>query len=223
MTKIYSSIVRLSLLLLVFANTPHGAVAATSVSNLGNIADGTYNVFDQDNFGNRFGRDVANSFTTGSTALTLESVTLFMGNALANNGGFSLALYSNAGSLPDTNLGVIFTGTSNPANGNYTYTSDAFTLDPATTYWVVASVTHTAPDKSYAWRTSSDLSQTGDPGWSIGTSAVRIVNNGAPAGWTTDTNNAQVFSVQVVPEPSTALFLLGGLGGLLFRRRRSAT
>lgn len=201
---------------------PDGAAGATSVTNLSNIADGTYNIFDNDaGFGNRSGRDVANSFTTGAATLNLDSVTLFMANSAADNGGFSLALYSDAGALPGTDLGVTFSGLTNPGtSGLYSYTASTFVLSPSTTYWLVASVVHASPDKTYAWRTSSDLTQTGDAGWSIGTTALRNVNNGVPAAWTTDPSNAQIFSVQTVPEPISALLLAVGGAGLLVRRRR---
>jgi hypothetical protein len=207
---------------------PDGTAAGAVVSNLGNTADGTSEVHDlaaprPGSPTNRSNSSIANSFTTGSTMLTLESVTLFMANANASldNGGFGLGLYSDLGGQPDVfPLFVSFTGSSHPAtSGNYTYTASAFSLDPNTTYWLVARVSSGPPDTAYEWGATSDLSQASNSGWSIGTTAIQNLDVGF--GWIPDTSTAQLFSVQVVPEPSAALLVIGSGAGLLVWRKRS--
>lgn len=210
-------------LLLMLAAAPREAAAATVVSNLGNSTDALYGVIFSSGIGLGFER--ANAFTTGSTAMILDSVTLDMDVAYDNGGGFKVSLYSTITGLPGTDLGVTFTGDTTPDTaGLYTYTASAFTLAASTTYWLVASVPQLAPDKDYAWNVTNDLSQTGDPGWSIDANASRFFLSGVPGSWSSNASEALKFSVQAsaaaAPEPSRALLLMGGVLGVALRRRR---
>ena len=82
----------------------------------------------------------AQSFKTGnaSPGYLLNSITLVMAGREVGASGFGVSIYSNGGSTPGAGLGTL-TGNSNPGVGAYTYTASGLVLDPATTYWIVAS------------------------------------------------------------------------------------
>lgn len=198
------------------------AQAATVVSNLGNTSDGSLAVNNLTGPLGFAGVDAANSFTTGAAA-TLESVTL----SLSGFGvvDFKVALYLDSAGLPGTSL-VTLTGNSNPSSlGLYTYTG-TYALAASTTYWVVASVPHDVAVNHLAnWYSTTNPSETGQPGWSIGDgSAQRHWSSGVPEAWA-GSDRALQFSAETmsVPEPGRATLLFGSVClATVLRRRRVA-
>ena len=215
-----------SLSLLLLAALAPQTRAALMVSNLANSTNGSTAVNDFDS-GLRIGRDLGASFTTGTEATSLQSVTLSMAAGTHLGGSFSVKLFSTLGStVPDADLGVTFTGSANPATaGLYTYTSSAYQLAPLTTYWVVAAVAHASPDKQYKWNFTNTLSETSPSGWTMGDDiADQTTYDGQVGTWATAyTGVAVKFSVDAtaVPEPVSAVAWFGGLGlAAVWRRRR---
>jgi hypothetical protein len=89
---------------------------------------------------------IAQSFVTNDQAWTLTSATLFF-KAYNPSGNLFVNLYSNATDVPGSSLGTL-SGSANPeSEGQYTYTSTGISLDPSTTYWLVAGVS--SGDGSY--------------------------------------------------------------------------
>ncbi|MEA3188346.1 MAG: hypothetical protein QOD99_2176 [Chthoniobacter sp.] len=196
---------------------PQRASAITGVSNLTqtNSGSGT-NVTYQSGFG----ADMAEAFTTGASAATLNSITVRMLTA-SGGGGFSVQLYSNVGDSPGTSL-ITLSGNTNPATaGDYTYTG-SFALAPSATYWVFETVTQSAPNKVYTWSETASNSETGISGWTIRDGFKdRSQNNGVPGAWFNDVGSPFQLSVDVtvVPEPGTWAMVLGGIGMLVGFRR----
>ena len=88
--------------------------------------------------------------TTATGPFEITTLTLRMGAGRNGAGQFSVAIY--AGELAPTALvpNGRLAGEDNPLTaGNYTYTASGLTLDPNTTYWIVASVT--SGPGSYSW------------------------------------------------------------------------
>jgi hypothetical protein len=203
---------------------PHQATAATVVSNLGNPSSDSLPVCWID-FGIFYqGYFRASSFTTGSSETELNSVTVSMQNAPLPSDGFEVSVYDDSGYGPGSLLSSL-TGNDNPATaGNYTYTAGSpLALTANTTYFVVASVPQSGVvQRNYYWSYTETNSGTSAEGWTIGNYAWFSDTGGA--GWTRNDffTSAGQFSVDttVVPEPSTALLLAGGLSGLLLLRRR---
>jgi hypothetical protein len=199
------------------------AAGAITVSNLGNLPAFTSVISATDPFGE--GRESANVFTTGTSATFLDEITLEMASAFATGGGFQLSLFSDNVGAPGVDLGVTFSGSTNPATaGQYSYTpTSSFTLLASTSYWVVATVPHVSPpDRYYRWLDTENLSESGEPGWSIGASVFWDFVGGSHTAWI-GSGRSLLFSVEAtaVPEPSLSLLLLGGCGALLLRRRTS--
>jgi hypothetical protein len=156
-------------------------------------------------------------FTTGTNIVRIDSFTLSVNTAGApggtdvtytasiysDNSGSIGSIYGTVGSFTDFTLG----GVENISIA----ASSTVNLSPNTTYWLQTQIAGTT-NQSW-WRFTSDTSESGDPGWSIG-------NN---AGWTGSGAGPTLFSVSTtaVPEPSTATLILGVAGGVLaFARRR---
>jgi hypothetical protein len=167
---------------------------------------------------------VANSFTTGSGGpWTLNSIVLNVGLfAGTPAGGITVDLAEDAGGLPGSQL-MTLSG-ANPAlpaeEIGYTPPT-SFSLASNTTYWVVASA---AVRNNYLWNFTTDTSETGEPGWTIGNTAYASYPAGA---WTALTepgapNNPTLFAVSVtpVPEPQDYALMAGvGLAGFAAWRR----
>lgn len=169
------------------------------------------------------------SFTTGATALDLESVTLsfFSRNGLATD--FNVSLYSGLTAAGPSGLLTTFAGNSTPSAGLETYTPNApTTLLANTTYWLVESSVLTAPLTGFSLVGTNSLAEDagGLPGWSIGDS--RMVTNNGGASWfaASPTSGVLKFSVQgasTVPDTgATALLLALSLLGLVGAKRRLA-
>ena len=198
--------------------------AATIVSNLTqpNSAQGTAVFFQSPS-----GDDLAESFTTGTSAATLNSITLrIRRNTTDGGGGFSLQLWSNASTLPGISL-ITLSGTADPLPAtvgtvsDFTYTGST-ALNASTTYWVVATVTQSSPNKTYTWnQTNNSIAETGTAGWTIGDTLVDRFRPGTT--WTNDLGPPLQLSIDatIVPEPATWAMLCGGIG-MLAAFKRSA-
>jgi hypothetical protein len=175
----------------------------------------------------------AQSFTTGSTASNLDTVSVMVRNESGSAGSLAVEIYSSTGgNLPNASLFTVTAGTTIPAfydsnsGNNPTGVKESFfhnlnfNLDAATQYFVVvrtlgsanlgikypnvAPVTDVTPTPTFF-----DL---------LSTNAGSSWNNGAP---TTGGYGVYV-TATAVPEPSTCAMALAGLacGGYSFFRRR---
>lgn len=206
-----------------FATATQSSAAVYEVSNLGTGIFGYLPV----HYTTSTGDIRANSFTTGTSATQLDSVTLdmFAAPTPTPSGNFSVSIYSYSASGPSTLLASL-TGEENPANEQqYTYNAGTLlTLAANTTYFVVARVPQTSPNKSYAWTEASDGTETGASGWSIGDKSWYSSNAGSS--WVQLIASPARFSVQAsdisaVPEPGVMLPLPVLLAsGLMLRLRR---
>jgi hypothetical protein len=166
--------------------------------------------------------EVAQSFTAGA-AVDFASATLSLGTGVGG-GTFSVQLWSDVSGSPGSSL-VTLVGNPNPVSaGLYTYTATTpFALSASATYWVVAMVSHTAPDKIYSWNATASTTETGDAGWSLGDKAMsRFVLGGSPDAWGSESFAAQM-GITVVPETATLWPLVVFLGfglGLRFAAKR---
>ncbi len=201
------------------ATATQSSSAATMVSNLGNKNAGVLNV----RFLDPNGEIRAVTFTTGATATQLDSVTLDMQVAGVTGGGFGVSIYGYSVTGPSGLLASL-SGSSNPATaGAYTYTDgSSLTLAANTTYFVVASVPQTSPDKSYAWSNTEETTETSSSGWSIGNRSWYRENGGSS--WTQldfDATGQMSIQASAIPEPGVMLPLPVLLAsGLLLRWRR---
>lgn len=179
--------------------------ATTAVSNLGNFHNGNFGIIEED----LITRGRAQSFTTGSDPLLLESATLAMSSIGASeDGGFQVSLYGNSGSnFPDTKL-LTLTGSDTPIDSaNYTFTAPVeFTLAPSTTYWIVAELPLNGPSNAnYFWTFTANLAEEALPGWSMGTSADSVSFMGSTPTWGPQSVPLRMsIDVQSVPEPTSA-------------------
>lgn len=164
------------------------------------------------------GNRLALSFPTGSQAYTLDSVTLY----LARLGGSSLSLLLNLcedvfeGGVhrPGDSLGALTTANSIPTfGGNISFTAAALSLQPNTTYWILA---------------GPSLLQSSIFFWYEGSSASTYLsstgNSGAWSPWSEvpDASLSIVVHATPVPEPATwgvIAALLAAVAGPLLRGR----
>ena len=93
--------------------------------------------------------------TTATGPFEITTLTLRMTQGTNGAGGFSVAIYAGESAPARLVTNGRLAGESNPlAAGNYTYTASGLTLDPDTTYWIVAGVTSGAG--SYRWGTAAN-------------------------------------------------------------------
>lgn len=218
---------------LAFAVATPAHAQITGVSNLANPGSGVQFVSYQ-NLGFTFsGQSLAQSFTTGAGSATLAGVSLAMASAnVVDGGGFTVSLYGDSGGVPGSLIGLL-SGDSTPdpspdAFGLFDYTPLVLTgLTEFTPYWVVAEVPQTGADKRYVWSQTEDLTETGEPGWSMGIFANRSSFDGNPGPWNPNNPTAlrmevQIAAVQEVPEASTwaAGVAMSLVAGATWRRQR---
>lgn len=163
------------------------------------------------------------SFTTGATAMNLDSVILdFL--SVSNVPGLQLSIYSNASDRPGVSLAVLGSATTIDA-GNLIYAfapTSTLALQPTTTYWWISNY---VSDGQYSVGMTASTNETSAFGWTIGNGLVQSSNGGTS--WNVDTLYTMQFSVaaSAVPEPSTYAAILGAaalvLAGVKRRLRHS--
>jgi hypothetical protein len=180
-----------------------------------------------------FGHSLAQSFTTGAGSATLAGVSLAMESLnVVDGGGFTVSLYGDTGGVPGSLIGLL-SGDSTPnptpdAFGFFDYTPQGLTsLTEFTPYWIVAEVPHTGANKQYSWSDTGDLTETGEPGWSMGAVASRNFLDGNLQPWRPNPDfvlrmEVQIAAAQEVPEASTwaAGVAMSLVAGATWRRQR---
>ena len=158
-------------------------------------------------------------FTTDNQAYRLDSVTLTLDNNFATAaGGFAVSIFTSVGAGPASDYGAkvgdlvaqgsFFNALSNMPFDNptdVTFNASGINLAANTAYWIKV-----ANPNSYSW-----LNVYGGPFPNFGT-----VDTGQGAKAMGNPFTATV-NVTAVPEPSSGLLFLSGLGALAVLRRRS--
>ena len=175
---------------------------------------------------------IAQSFVTNNQAWTLSNATLFFVEAYNTSGNLFVHLYSNATNVPGSSLGTL-SGSDNPASaGQYTYTSTGISLDPSTTYWLVAGVS--SGDGAYGWFYDNTGSIASTGVWSIPSTNTFAGTGDGGSNWESYPGLPLLLSIEAtatgpsaVPEidPNSlgsVLALVMGSLGLLERRRLKA-
>ncbi|MGA2280314.1 MAG: choice-of-anchor R domain-containing protein [Verrucomicrobiota bacterium] len=165
---------------------------------------------------------MAQQFTTGSQSENIGSVSVDI--AYAQDGSdFTVSFYSDvSGQLGSLVSNGLLSGLGTPTSDAVNlYGASGLTLDANTTYWLVFE----NPVATYVYIRNTDsggiLSANSSAGWTLGDTDYKIFNGGSYSSYP---NAVPLFSIDVapVPEPATlALAGLGGLGLLLFRRRKN--
>ena len=204
------------------------ALACLVVPARAEVVLSNLNVIDTDSSDVSLSPWIAQSFVTNSQAWTLTSATLFF-KAYNPSGNLFVDVYSNATDVPGSSLGGL-SGSDNPASeGQYTYTSTGISLDPSTTYWLVAGVS--SGDGSYGWVYDNTGSITSTGVWSIPSTSTYAVTTDGGSDWGSYDGFPLLFSIEATatsPSPvpeidpnslgSVLALVLGSLG-LLERRR----
>jgi hypothetical protein len=157
---------------------------------------------------------LAQGFTTGTSNLTLQSVTLglFAASSPATLPR-TVALYSSASNQPNSLIATSSTVQVGEA-GKYTFAFSIPDLSPSTSYWIV-------PEQGSSWYLNAVEEQPvglNASGYSyLGTKRQTISN---PGTWVNSSLPYSV-SIEAVPEPSSIVMAsLGGLGLLAIERNR---
>lgn len=193
-----------ALLLSAFAASAAQA-SVVGVSSLGNFYNSNQG-FSQN--------DIANSFTTGSTGQTLDSVDVLLTVYAGNTADFTATLYTDNGSnRPGTVLGTGGTVSLNAGNNqlvNFDFASQGISLAAGTTYWFAL---YSSNKDNSLWAKTSDLSETELAGWSIA-DIHRAISS---SGWGTVSPSDVMFAVNVsaVPVPAAAWLFGSDLVGLI--------
>jgi hypothetical protein len=173
--------------------------------------------------GDASGCAFANSFTTGSAASTLDSVSLLV--FLDTSMPVTLSIYAdNSGSIGSTLIGTATKAfdASGLASQTVTldFTSTTTMLAANTTYWLVLSPC--SEENTLNWYSTSSLANS-SLGWATGDGSLKQVTGDTT--WDVSHAGTLQFSIDIasVPEPAAcAAFLgLGILGFAGFRKMRS--
>jgi hypothetical protein len=200
---------------LLFSQTTQ-AQGTTYVSNLGMLS--TSNTF--------IGSDswLAMSFFTGTNAggYNFNSAKLRMANATGNPSGFTFMLYSaivSSEASPGGHLSTLNGSLSPVTGGIFTYDpTSSLILSPSTAYFIVLTSGTAIANGAYEWSiatTSASYNPSG--GWEAPFGAATADNyqssNGSSWGFA---HIYPEFDINATPVPEPGVFLLLGLGGLLF-------
>ncbi|MBU6171002.1 MAG: PEP-CTERM sorting domain-containing protein [Verrucomicrobia bacterium] len=149
----------------------------------------------------------AQGFTTGNTALTIQTIKLGLSADTSTN--VSVSIYSNISNRPGN---LLFTSSSVSVSdqGTYSFSFTGAELLAVTSYWV-------RPDSDIRWHISGDESS---PEELNGSGYAFLGTKQSSNSGSTWSNSSLPYSVSIaaVPEPSSAL--LGALGMLALVRRR---
>jgi len=178
------------------------------------------------------GRWAGASFKTNNQAWTLTSATLAFAGASTTYGNLFVKVYNNSSTTnwPGSSLGTL-SGSDNPASaGQYTYTSNGISLDPDTTYWLVAGVTPGGGFYNWYYDNANSNNSTGV--WSIPSTRTYAGSYDGGSTWSGGDGYGYLFSIGAtatapssVPEidPATggsALSLIAGALAMIEQRRR---
>lgn len=146
---------RLVLLLVVAVTTLFTAFSVTAaevVSNLSQSSDDTY-IADYEG-------PEAQGFTTDNATYQLDSVTIDVVAVEDSSGNLTLRIFSDNSGLPGSMVpNGLLSGPGNPSPGLNTYTASGITLQPNTTYWIVAQVS--SGSGAYVLSFTDSTSETG--------------------------------------------------------------
>ena len=200
-----------------FAFTATATQAAIAVTNL-NLpsTDGGWATY-TDQF-------IASSFTVGNGApqWSFESADLLITNFRNVPVPIIVELHAdNGGSIGATIIGLNFTDAPNgQAFLNFTSPSPIL-FDAGATYWLT--VTSPCPDSQVGWiyTDPNDVSETGEPDWSIRDS-IAVSHDGGSTWTDFPGTNPGLYTINAspVPEPTTAVLALSMLGLFVPRRRK---
>jgi hypothetical protein len=174
--------------------------------------------------------EMASGFTTGSSASTLDSITLDLGTGNFGS-NFTLSLYADDGSSAPGLYLETLTGNSSPdAGGLVTYTSSGTALAAGTTYWWVSSATPSPDEQAFSINQTYESTGTSPEGWTFASTYQDNASFGgqegdSDSGWNNAGSTAQfsvVATIEPAPEPSSlTLLATGGLAlGAWVRHRR---
>lgn len=164
------------------------------------------------------------SFTTGSSPVVLDTVSLMFGTPVGTSSPFRFGLFSNSGTKPGSPI-YSLGGPSNPDGGSsgnlFTYTPNVVqTLSPSTTYWLVMSSNGSGGQYTVLSAVSAPFTTNGS-GWSGGSETWYSSNFGST--WTSSSTETPILSINAtaVPEPeeTVALGALALLAAAGLRRR----
>ena len=160
---------------------------------------------------------LADSFSTGASAFSLESITVFLSGDPANAGDFTMSLLGDSGTAPGAVLATIGTMSDsalNPTFGQLQFMLGLpFALAPNTRYWVELS----GPTTSAAWAWSLDQTGLGVAGEFFSNAGGVFPNDTGPYQMSVD---GTAVGGSAVPEPGTLLLLGAGLAALTRANRR---
>ncbi len=183
--------------------TLHVSGAATMVSNLGQTDSTLFTVEGSSWLAQRFVTD------NSAPSFDLVSVVLQMGAPANTGSSITVALRESTGNQPGDFIQNL-SGPTTPGAGDQTFTpSLPLTLNPNTSYWIVAEVL--AGTGSYSWVTTPTTSATGP--WSISATDTKSYSTNFGTSWTNQDGHPYKFSVNAVPEPTGVTLLLLAAGG----------
>ena len=175
---------------------------------------------------------MAQSFTTGSEASKVDSITLPLSSSnLSSTQGFIVGVFTDAAGLPNLTSAVaaafsLDSSVTSLTSENYTFNSSGYlvngTLAPNTRYWVTAFSAY-AGVSSVNWHWTTSTSGVGVAG------SLYAYNAYGSGSWTTGAADMDgSYQMQVVtsavPEPGTMVLagLVCSVGGVSYRRRAAA-